>query len=49
MNVTALARQLKVTTAELLEQLPGLGFDIGARAIKVDDKLVPKIVSAWKK
>lgn len=49
MNVTALARQLKITTNELLEKLPELGFDIGARAIKVDDKLVPKIVSAWKR
>lgn len=49
MNVTALARQLKVTTNELLEKLPELGFDIGARAIKVDDNLVPKIVAAWKK
>lgn len=49
MNVTALARQLKTTTNELLEKLPELGFDIGARAIKVDDKLVPKIVSAWKR
>lgn len=49
MNVSALARQLKVTTAELLEKLPALGFDIGARAIKVDDNIVPKIVEAWKK
>ncbi|MCB9802912.1 translation initiation factor IF-2 [Candidatus Nomurabacteria bacterium] len=49
MNVSSLARQLKVTTQEVLEKLPSLGFDIGARAIKVDDKLVPKIVSAWKR
>lgn len=49
MNVTALARQLKTTTQELLEKLPELGFDIGARAIKVDDALVPKITAAWKK
>jgi len=49
MNVSALARQLKVTAAELLEKLPELGFDIGARAIKVDDALVPKITEAWKK
>lgn len=48
MNVTALARQLKTTTSELLEKLPALGFDIGARAIKIDDKLVPKIMAAWK-
>lgn len=49
MNVSTLARQLKVTTNELLEKLPGLGFAIGARAIKVDDKLAPKIIAAWKK
>lgn len=49
MNVSSLARQLKITTTELLEKLPGLGFDIGARAIKVDDKLAPKIITAWKK
>ncbi|MBU1202821.1 translation initiation factor IF-2 [Patescibacteria group bacterium] len=49
MNVSALARQLKVTTTELLEKLPELGFDIGARAIKVDDNLVPKITEAWRK
>ncbi|MFA6466711.1 MAG: translation initiation factor IF-2 [Patescibacteria group bacterium] len=49
MNVSTLARQLKVTVNELLEKLPELGFDIGARAIKVDDKLVPKITAAWKK
>lgn len=49
MNTSALARQLKVTTTELLERLPELGFDIGAKAIKVNDRLVPKIVEAWKK
>ena len=49
MNISSLARQLKATTPELLERLPDLGFDIGAKAIKVDDSLVPKIISAWKK
>ncbi|MDD5749807.1 MAG: translation initiation factor IF-2 [Patescibacteria group bacterium] len=49
MNVSALARQLKITTQELLEKLPELGFDIGARAIKIDDSLVPKIIQAYKK
>ena len=48
MNVSSVARQLKVTTQELLEKLPSLGFDVGLRAIKIDDKLVPKIVAAWK-
>lgn len=49
MNTSVLARQLKVTTAELLEKLPLLGFDIGAKAIKIDDRLVPKITEAWKR
>ncbi len=49
MNVSTLARQLKITSSELLEKLPSLGFAIGARAIKIDDKLVPKIMAAWKK
>ncbi|PIZ99766.1 MAG: translation initiation factor IF-2 [Candidatus Komeilibacteria bacterium CG_4_10_14_0_2_um_filter_37_10] len=47
MNVTELARRLKVTTNELLEKLPELGFAIGKRAIKVDDRLVNKITMAW--
>ena len=46
MNVTELARRLKMNTKELLEKLPGLGFDIGKRAIKVDANLVDKIISA---
>jgi translation initiation factor IF-2 len=49
MNTSVLARQLKVTTAELLEKLPSLGFDIGAKAIKIDDRLAPKIIDAWKR
>lgn len=49
MNVTELARQLKTTTTELFDQLPELGFDIGRRAIKVDDKIAHKIIDAWKK
>jgi len=49
MNVTSLARQLKITTEELLEKLPELGFDVGAKAIKIDDRLVPKIIEACKK
>ena len=46
MNVTELARRLKMNTKELLEKLPELGFDIGKRAIKVDDRLVDKITMA---
>jgi translation initiation factor IF-2 len=46
MNVSELARKLKVTSNELLAVLPELGFDIGKRAIKVDDKVAQKILAA---
>lgn len=46
MNVTELARRLKINTKDLLELLPSLGFDIGKRAIKIDPGLVDKIISA---
>ena len=48
MNVTELARKLKVNTQELRDQLPGLGFDIGQKAIKIDDQLASKIIRAWR-
>jgi len=47
MNVTELARKLKITTKELLEILPVVGFDIGRRAIKIDDRTGRKIVEQW--
>lgn len=46
MNVSELARRLKMPTSELLQILPEIGFDIGRRAIKVDPRLVDKIVRA---
>jgi len=46
MNVTELARQLKMTTKELLDKLPEIGFDIGRKAIKIDRNLVEKIIIA---
>ena len=48
MNITELARRLKIPTKELKERLPELGFDIGMRAIKVDDRLANKIIEKWK-
>lgn len=47
MNVTELARRLRVPPAELLAKLPELGFDIGARAIKVDDRVADQIYKKW--
>ncbi len=48
MNVTELARILNLPTKLLLKKLPELGFHIGTKAIKVNDKLVPKIMEAFK-
>ena len=47
MNVTELARRIRVTPQELLAKLPELGFDIGARAIKVDDRVADQIYKKW--
>ena len=47
MNITELAIQLKTTPEKLKRKLPMLGFDIGEKAIKIDDKLVPKVIERW--
>lgn len=47
MNITELARKLKITTQELKDILPQLGFDIGQRAIKIDDRVAEKIIENW--
>ena len=47
MNISELARKLNVPVTELRERLPGLGFDIGLRAIKVDDRVAQKIIQSW--
>ncbi len=47
MNVSDLARRLKVTPQELLERLPKLGFDIGARAVKLDNRTAEQIFKKW--
>lgn len=49
MNVTELARRLQVPTKELLERMPKLGFSVGRRAIKIDDRLVERITEAFTK
>jgi len=48
MNVSELARQLRINTKDLLEILPKYGFDIGARAVKVDDRVADRIMKQWK-
>ena len=47
MNITELARILKVPTQELRDKLPQLGFDIGQKAIKVDGKIADRIIREW--
>jgi len=47
MNISELARRLRTNPDELREKLPALGFDVGSRAIKVDDRLVGKIMARW--
>lgn len=48
MNVSELARQLRINTKDLLDILPQYGFDIGLRAVKVDDRVAEKIIHQWK-
>lgn len=48
MNVSELARQLRINTKDLLDILPQYGFDIGLRAVKIDDRVADKIVRQWK-
>ena len=47
MNLTELARKLKVTPQELREKLPRMGFDVGQKAIKIDNKLAQRIIKEW--
>ena len=47
MNISELARRLRCHPDELREKLPMLGFDVGRRAIKIDDRLVDKIIVKW--
>jgi translation initiation factor IF-2 len=47
MNITELARRLRITPDELREKLPTLGFDIGRKAIKVDNRMADQIVRRW--
>lgn len=47
MNITELARRLKITTEQLKDELPKLGFDIGRRAIKIDNAVADKVIKLW--
>lgn len=47
MNITELARILKITPNELKNTLPKFGFDIGQRAIKINKSVANKIIKEW--
>ncbi len=47
MNITELARILKINPQELRDLLPELGFAIGQKAIKVDNNTAKKIIKSW--
>ena len=48
MNVSELARRLRIHPKELLDILPEYGFDIGAKAIKIDNKVAQQIMKKWR-
>jgi translation initiation factor IF-2 len=49
MNLTELARKLRITPQELREILPRLGFSVGQKAIKVDNNTAQKVMREWPK
>ena len=49
MNITALARALRITPQELRDNLPKLGFDIGRKAIKINRQVANRIIKEWPK
>lgn len=50
MNVSELARSLGVHPPQkLLQILPEFGFDIGARAVKIDDRVAEQIKKEWRR
>ena len=47
MNITELARILRISPQELRDLLPEMGFAIGQKAIKVDNNTAKKIIKDW--
>ena len=44
MNLSELARRLRMPIPELREKIIALGFDVGAKAIKVDNRTAQEII-----
>ncbi|MCF7795036.1 translation initiation factor IF-2 [Patescibacteria group bacterium] len=49
MNLTELARRLKITPQELHDILPSMGFSVGQKAIKIDNNTAQKVIREWPK
>ncbi len=49
MNISELARKLRISPHELRRILAVVGIDIGARAIKIDKQLAKRIINDWNK
>ena len=49
MNISELARKLRVNPNQLREMLPQMGFDIGGKAIKIDNRTAHRIMKDWRK
>jgi len=49
MNVSELARKLRIHPQKLLQILPEFGFDVGARAVKIDDRVAEQIEKSWRR
>ncbi|MEK9130185.1 MAG: translation initiation factor IF-2 [Patescibacteria group bacterium] len=49
MNITELARKLKISVSKLREEMPKLGFDIGQKAVKVNPYIADKIIKNYQK
>src|SRR3989338_174350 len=47
MNLSELARRLRVNPEELREKLPQLGISVGKHAIKIDNRVASQIMEAW--
>lgn len=47
MNITEIARRLKIPTSELREKLPQLGLGYGRNAVKVNERDAQRIMEAW--
>lgn len=47
MNISDLARRLKVSPNYLRDTLPKIGFDVGRKAIKLDERVALSIIQQW--